>query len=79
MNKTNYPDSKEFWADKKVCVTGGDGFLGSFVQKVLAERGAKNVFIPLIDDYDLTDKDNIQRMRIIVPFFIFGIIEYYRK
>jgi GDP-L-fucose synthase len=62
MKKTNYPDSKEFWADKKVCVTGGDGFLGSFVQKVLAKRGAEDVFIPLIDDYDLTDKDNIQRM-----------------
>jgi len=62
MSIVNYPDPKEFWADKKVCVTGGDGFLGSFVQKVLAKRGAKDVFIPLIDDYDLTDKDNIQRM-----------------
>lgn len=62
MNKANYPDPKAFWSDKKVCVTGGDGFLGSFVQKVLAERGAKEVFIPLIDDYDLTDKNNIQRM-----------------
>ncbi len=60
--KTEYPDPEQFWNDKKVCVTGGDGFLGSFVQKVLAERGANEVFIPLIDDYDLTEKDNIQKM-----------------
>jgi len=57
-----YPDPIEFWKNKRVCVTGGDGFLGSFVQEVLAERGAKDVFIPLIDDYDLTDRDNIKRM-----------------
>jgi len=61
-NSTEYPDPVEFWSDKKVCVTGGDGFLGSFVQKTLRERGANNIFIPLIDDYDLTEKDNIQRM-----------------
>ena len=61
-NTTEYPDPIEFWSDKKVCVTGGDGFLGSFVQKTLRERGANNIFIPLIDDYDLTEKDNIQRM-----------------
>ena len=61
-NTTEYPDPIEFWSDKIVCVTGGDGFLGSFVQKTLRERGANNIFIPLIDDYDLTEKDNIQRM-----------------
>jgi GDP-L-fucose synthase len=61
-NFENYPDPKDFWAGKRVCVTGGDGFLGSFVQQVLAERGASEVFIPLIDDYDLTDVENIRRM-----------------
>lgn len=61
-NAVQYPDPQEFWSDKKVCVTGGDGFLGSFVQKTLRERGANNIFIPLIDDYDLTKTDNIQRM-----------------
>ena len=58
----NYPDPQEFWSDKNVCVTGGDGFLGSFVQQTLRKRGAKHIFIPLIDDYDLTAVDNIQRM-----------------
>lgn len=57
-----YPDPKEFWANKRVCVTGGDGFLGSFVQETLRERGAREIFIPLIDDYDLTDGDHIKRM-----------------
>lgn len=61
-NTAEYPDPIDFWSDKKVCVTGGDGFLGSFVQKTLRGRGANNIFIPLIDDYDLTDVDNIQRM-----------------
>jgi len=62
MSTTAYPDPAKYWADKRVCVTGGDGFLGSFVQKVLVERGAHDIFIPLIDEYDLTEKDNIQRM-----------------
>ncbi|MFV1950114.1 MAG: GDP-L-fucose synthase family protein [Anaerolineales bacterium] len=61
-NTAEYPDPIDFWSDKKICVTGGDGFLGSFVQKTLRGRGANNIFIPLIDDYDLTDVDNIQRM-----------------
>ena len=57
--KHTYPDPEQFWSDKNVCITGGDGFLGSFVQKTLDERGAKNIFIPTIDEYDLTDIDNI--------------------
>lgn len=61
-NNQEYPDPAEFWANKRVCVTGGDGFLGSFVQEVLAERGAGDIFIPLIGDYDLTEKESIQRM-----------------
>lgn len=61
-NSKNYPEPKEFWAGKRVCVTGGDGFLGSFVQAELIKRGATDIFIPLIDDYDLTDMENIHRM-----------------
>jgi GDP-L-fucose synthase len=60
--KGHYPDPEQFWADRRVCVTGGDGFLGSFVQEILARRGAKQVFIPLIDDYDLTERESILRM-----------------
>ena len=60
--KENYPDSKEFWANRRVCVTGGAGFLGSFVQENLRERGATQIFIPHIEDYDLTKQADIQKM-----------------
>jgi len=60
--ETKYPDPKEFWANRRVCVTGGAGFLGSFVQETLRERGAKEIFIPHIEDYDLTQQVDIDRM-----------------
>ena len=58
----NYPDPKEFWANRRVCVTGGAGFLGSFVQETLRERGASEIFIPHIEDYDLTQIDDVRQM-----------------
>jgi GDP-L-fucose synthase len=51
-----------FWQDKRVCVTGGAGFLGSFLLKKLAERGAQDVFVPRIEDYDLTKLEDQERM-----------------
>jgi len=59
---TEYPDPKEFWSNRRVCVTGGAGFLGSFVQKTLRDRGATEIFIPKIEDYDITDVTNIHRL-----------------
>jgi GDP-L-fucose synthase len=50
-----------FWQGKRVCVTGGAGFLGSFVVEKLNTRGAE-VFIPKIEDYDLTKIDSIEKM-----------------
>lgn len=35
-----------FWTDKRVTVTGGAGFLGSFVVEKLKQRGCKDIFIP---------------------------------
>ena len=35
--------NETFWADKRVCVTGGAGFLGSYVLEKLAARGARDV------------------------------------
>ena len=50
-----------FWQNRRVCVTGGAGFLGSYVVEKLRQRGAR-VFVPLIEQYDLVNLDDIQRM-----------------
>jgi GDP-L-fucose synthase len=52
----------EFWQQRRVVVTGGAGFLGSFVVKALINRGAEEVFVPLREDYDLRDVDVVRRM-----------------
>ena len=51
-----------FWQKKRVCVTGGAGFLGSFVTQKLLERGAADVFIPTIEKYDLVQAASIRQM-----------------
>lgn len=54
-------ETTQFWANQRVCVTGGAGFLGSFVTEKLEARGAQ-VFIPRIEQYDLTQPEAVQRM-----------------
>jgi len=51
-----------FWEDKRVIITGGAGFLGSYVVEKLRERGGKNIFVPLVEDYDLTKEKNIIKL-----------------
>jgi len=51
-----------FWDDKRVCVTGGAGFLGSFLLEELALRGRSDVFVPHSEDYDPRTLDGITRM-----------------
>lgn len=58
----NWPSSEVYWHDKRVCVTGGSGFLGSFVVDELKKRGAQEVFVPLSEDYDLVQLDAIKQM-----------------
>jgi GDP-L-fucose synthase len=50
--------------NKRICVTGGDGFLGRNIQQKLRDRGVSqgNIFIPLITDYDLTSEADVVRM-----------------
>ncbi len=62
MTADKYPNPSAFWSARRVCVTGGDGFLGSFLQKQLRTRGATEIFIPLIEDYDLTKIEDVRRM-----------------
>jgi GDP-L-fucose synthase len=60
--KRQWPDPVEFWRNRRVCVTGGAGFLGSFLVEKLKERGARDIFVPLIEDYDLREIGAIRRM-----------------
>lgn len=55
-------EQSDFWATRRVCVTGGAGFLGSYVTAKLKARGAKEIFIPTIEEYDLVQQADILRM-----------------
>jgi len=43
-------------------VTGGAGFLGSFVVEKLQERGCKDVFVPRSTDFDLVEMKAVKRL-----------------
>ena len=51
-----------FFCDKRVVVTGGAGFLGSYVAEGLAQRGCKSILVPKVEDYDLVEINDIKKM-----------------
>ena len=57
-----WPESGAFWRDKRVMVTGGTGFLGSFVVDKLTARGAAEIVTPRSVDYDLTQLEAIKQL-----------------
>ncbi len=48
--------------DKRIVVTGGAGFVGSFLCEQLEAAGAGDLFIPRSADYDLTEQDAVRQL-----------------
>jgi len=51
-----------FWNNKRVLVTGGAGFLGSYVTEKLKEKGCKEIFVPRSKDYNLVEMKAVKRV-----------------
>jgi GDP-L-fucose synthase len=49
-------------SNKRICVTGGNGFLGSHVVARLRERGCSEVFVVRKRDYDLVSGEAVERL-----------------
>jgi GDP-L-fucose synthase len=52
----------EFWAGRRITVTGGKGFLGTHLIRKLKEKGCQDVMIADLTEYDLRNKEDILKM-----------------
>ena len=48
--------------NKRITVTGGAGFVGTYVVQRLREMGCQNVFVPRSKDYNLVDNEAVKRL-----------------
>jgi GDP-L-fucose synthase len=51
-----------FWGNRRLLVTGGAGFLGSYVIRKLREAGCNYIFISDIKDYDLVQMEAVKKV-----------------
>ncbi len=51
-----------WWRGRRVCVTGGAGFVGRVLCARLRSRGCASVFVPRRRQYDLTRPEAVERM-----------------
>ncbi|NLV12638.1 GDP-L-fucose synthase family protein [Haloarcula argentinensis] len=55
-------ETADYWADKRVMVTGGGGFLGSHLVDELEARGDNvDIFVPSSSEYDLRERAGIKQ------------------
>ncbi|GAB4545025.1 MAG: GDP-L-fucose synthase [Anaerolineae bacterium] len=50
------------WANKRITVTGGAGFLGRHVVAKLQERGCRDIFVPRKAEYDLRHETAVKQL-----------------
>ena len=50
------------WSEKNVLITGGSGFLGSFLIDELTKKNVKNLMIPTSKDYDLRNRNDCKNL-----------------
>ncbi len=49
-------------SEKRIVVTGGAGFLGRHVVRMLQQRGCRNIVVPRRNEYDLTREAAVERL-----------------
>jgi GDP-L-fucose synthase len=59
---SEWQNDPDFWVKRRICVTGGAGFLGSYVLGKLGKLGAESIFVPTIEEYNLVEPEDIKRM-----------------
>ena len=56
------PVAQSFWSDHRFLVTGGSGFLGSFVVDGLRRKGANKISTRRSSEYDLRSRDAVESL-----------------